>query len=314
MPFPMGWYPDIVELKGKLYIGGGLAKSTDEKRTVMEYDIGKDEWSILPLYDCSHFGMAVLNNQLMLVGGICVAHKTRSAELGVWNEHSQAWIHPFPPMPTARRSPTVVTHTDQWLIVVGGRCERLHTQLCTVEILDVQVGQWYQGAATPQPLSHASVAIVRDTCYILGGFTMSGMSSKKVFSVSLEELVTQASSDPSNTPSLQSPLQTISTPSTLSPWQTLPDMPLIHSTALVLNGALLAVGGEEFFASRAMYIYEPSGGKWMRAGELSSGRLMCACIVHSTGMIIIAGGLSGLLGTGSTQTVEVAEFISDYVN
>ena len=254
MPFPMGWYPVIVELKGKLYIGGGLTQSTDKKRTVMEYDLGKDEWNTLPLYDCSHFGMAVLNDQLVLVGGICVAHKTRSSELGVWNQHSQTWIHPFPPMPTARRSPSVVTQKDQWLIVVGGRCENLHTQLNTVEILDVQLGQWYQGAATPQPLSHASVAIVRDTCYILGGFTMSGMSSKKVFSFSLKELIMQASSVPANTQSPQSQLQTTSAPSTPSPWQILPDTPQIHSTALALNGALLAVGGEQLFASRAMHI------------------------------------------------------------
>ena len=46
----------------------------------------------------------------------------------------------------------------------------------------------------------------------------------------------------------------------------------------------------------------------MKAGELSSGRLMCACIAHSTGVIIIAGGLSGLLGAGPTQMVEVAEY------
>ena len=305
MSCPMGWYPVIVELKRKLYIGGGLTKSADKKRTVMEYDLEKDEWDTLPLYDCSHFGMAVLNDQLVLVGGICVAHKTRSSELGVWNQNLQTWIHPFPPMPTARRSPSVVTHKDQWLIVVGGRCENLHTQLSTVEILDVQLGQWYHGAATPQPLSHASVAIVHDTCYILGGFTMSGMSSKKVFSVSLQELIMQASSV---SQSLQSPLQTTSAPSTLSPWQMLPDTPQIHSTALALNGALLAVGGEQLFASRAMYIYEPSGAKWLKAGELSSGRLMSACIAHSTGVIIIAGGLSGILGAGCTQMVEVAEY------
>lgn len=308
MPFPMGWYPVTVELKGKLYVGGGLTKSTDKKRTVMVYDLEKDEWSTLPLYDCSHFGMAVLNDRLVLVGGICVAQKTRCSELGVWNQSSQIWIHPFPPMPTARRSPSVVTHKDRWLIVVGGRCENLHTQLSTVEILDVQLGQWYQGAATPQPLSHATVAIVHDTCYILGGFTMTGMSSKKVFSVSLEELIMRASSVPANTQSLQSPLQTTSAPSTLSPWQILPDTHQIHSTALALNGALLAVGGEQLFASRAVYIYEPSCGKWIMAGELSSGRYMCACIAHSTGVIIIAGGMSGLLGGGSTQTVEIAEY------
>ena len=178
-----------------------------------------------------------------------------------------------------------------------------------MEVLDVRLAQWYQGAATPQPLSHASVAIVSDTCYMLGGFTMSGMSSKKVFSVSLETLIMQASSVPANTQPLQSPLQKTNAPSTctLSPWQILPDTPQIHSTALALNGALLAVGGEHLFASKAVYIYEPSGGKWIRAGELSSGRLMCACIAHSTGVIIVAGGMCGTLGAGSTQTVEVAE-------
>ena len=308
MPIAMGWYPIIVELKGKLYVGGGLASSTAKKQIVMEYDLEKDEWSCLPPYECTHFGMVVVNDQLIVIGGIHVATKTRSSLLGVWNMDSQTWMHPFPPMPTARRSPSVMTHNNRWLVVVGGRCENLHTQLSVVEILDSEVGQWHQGVPTPQPLSHAAVAIVHDTCYLLGGFTMSGTSSKKVFSVLLEDLITRAISEATYTRTPNSTQPSSSDLSAPTPWQILPDTPQIHSTALALNGALLAVGGEQFFASRAIHVFEPSSRKWVRAGELSGGRLMCACIVHSSGMLVVAGGLSGLsLAPGSSETIEIAE-------
>ena len=61
------------------------------------------------------------------------------------------------------------------------------------------------------------------------------------------------------------------TPPTLSmsPWQTLPDTPLERSSALALNGALLAVGGQdEYGVSEAIHLYRPSIKKWVEAGDL----------------------------------------------
>ena len=129
--------------------------------------------------------MAVVNDQLVLVGGIDVKTSKYTAMLGVWNEQSQTWTNPFPPMPTARCSPSVVTHDNRWLVVVGGKSEDAVTN---VEILDTTLGQWYHGAPIPQPCLRASAATVGNVCYVLGGFTK-GASSNKVFSMYLDNLI-----------------------------------------------------------------------------------------------------------------------------
>ena len=75
-----------------------------------------------------------------------------------------------------------------------------------------------------------------DMCYLLGGYTEGFAPSKKVFSVFLDDLISQAVSQRANA----------SAPPTPSPWQSLPDTPLIHNyiyNSLAFNGALLAVRG-----------------------------------------------------------------------
>ena len=188
MPFSMGHYPHVVIVKGKMHIGGGRwALSEREMQTVMVRDPQHNVWHTLPPYECTKFAMAVVNDQLVLVGGLKTDKCT--AMLGVWSEQSRTWTNPFPPMPTARQSPSVVTHDNRWLVVVGGMTEDTVTN---VEILDTTLGQWYHGAPTPQPCYCASAAKVGNMCYVLGGFTKGGSSSNKVFSMYLDNLISQA--------------------------------------------------------------------------------------------------------------------------
>ena len=293
-------------IKEKLYVGSGLARSAQVKQSVMEYDYSQGEWTTLPLYLCAHFGMAALNDDLVLFGGILTSTGKKTSIVGVWNEKSQSWTHPLPPMPTARRSPSVVTHKDRWLVVIGGRCEDRHTQLSVVEILDTKLGQWYTGESSPHPLSHGSVAMVGgSTCYLIGGFVMKGTPSKKTFRVDLEDLVCQATA----TTTSQTPSTTSTSRAVLrSPWLVLPNTPHIHSSALALHGTLLAVGGEDIFASKSIFRYEPDAAKWIKAGELASSRMMCACLAHSN-RIFVAGGMSAIIArVVSTNLMEIAEY------
>ena len=93
----------------------------------------------------------------------------------------------------------------------------------------------------------------------------------------LDELISQAVSQSAGATSL----------STSSPWQTLPDTLLTNSTVLVLNGALLAVGG---WKSSAIHVYQPSNSSWVNIGELPTERSLCACLVLPSGKIFVAGG------------------------
>ena len=118
-----------------------------------------------------------------------------------------------------------------------------------------------------------------------------GASSKKVFSVCLDDLISQAVSQPAST----------SAPPTPSPWQSLPDTPLEESTALAFNGALLAVGGGYAAGrSKAIYHYQPSSKSWIKAGELPTGRAQCTCTVLPSGDLYVA------CGAGTSTRVDIA--------
>ena len=267
----------MVVFKEKVYIGGGDTSPVRERQTVVVYDPKQDSHDTLPPYTYKYFSMAVVNNQLVLVGGWDVQTDKRTNKLGVWNEQSRRWTHPLPPMTTACSSPSVATHNNRWLVVMGGHDGK--NPLPRVEILDTTESKlWYHAASLPQPCSHVLPATIGSMCYLLFGFTQGGTPSKKVFSVCLDDLISQAVSQPASASALPTP----------SPWQSLPDTLLANSTALAFNGALLAVGG--YGGSKAIYHYQPSSRSWIKAGELTTGRSQCTCIVLPSGDLYVAGG------------------------
>ena len=166
--------------------------------------------------------------------------------------------------------------------------------LSRVEILDTtESRQWYQAASLPQPLRDALPATIGNMCYLLGGIT-EGVASKKVFSVCLDDLISQAMSQP---------ISSASAPPTPSPWQSLPVTPLDYSTALAFNGALLAVGGGNYEGT-AIYHYQPSSRSWIKAGELPTERYQCTCTVLPSGDLYVAGG--GGSTNDTSQLVDIA--------
>ena len=153
--------------------------------------------------------------------------------------------------------------------------------LSRVEILDTtESRQWYQAASLPQPLYHALPTTIGNMCYLLGGYTEEG-ESEKVFCVCLDDLISQAVSQP---------MANASAPPTPSPWQLLPDTQTFHSTALAFNGALLTVGGGFSSGSTSIRHYQPSSRSWIKAGKLPTTRYDCTCTVLPSGDLYVAGG------------------------
>ena len=170
MPLGKYTYPKVAVIKEKVYIGGGNALLDREMQTVIVYDPKQDSYDTLPPYMCKYFSMAVINNQLVLVGGMDVQTDKVTNKLAVWNERSKRWTHPLPPMTAACRSPSVATHNNRWLVVMGGFKFDDQIYLSRVEILDTDSTQWCHAASLPQPLSHALPAIIDNMCYLLGGY------------------------------------------------------------------------------------------------------------------------------------------------
>ena len=119
---------------------------------------------------------ARVRDHWVVVGGEDVRTNKPTNQLGVWNEQSKSWTHPLPPMTTACQSPSVATHNNRWLVVMGGVGDGAY--LSRVEILDTTgSGQWYQAAPLPQPCHRVSTVTIGNMCYLLDGFTMRGAVS-----------------------------------------------------------------------------------------------------------------------------------------
>ena len=91
LPFESYSWPQVAELKEKVYIGGGDAPSDEDAATVIIYDPHQHSFETLPPYSYKYFSMAVMNNQLVLVGGEDTQTGEVTNKLGVWNGQ---WMHP----------------------------------------------------------------------------------------------------------------------------------------------------------------------------------------------------------------------------
>ena len=136
------------------------------------------------------------------------------------------------------------------------------------------------------------------TCYLLSGYTEGGAASKRAFSAYLDDLISQAVTNPN--------LISASIPS-ISPWQFLPDTPTMQSTALAFQGALLAVGGGSLsiLERPVIYIYQPSSNSWVEAGELPTKRWGSGCITLPSEELLVVGGDHGV----TRQTIEIASIL-----
>ena len=285
MPNKMMGGIQAVVIGSDVYVGGGSGKNP---MTVMVYSLQTRTWRTLPPYGSCLFGMAVVNNQLVLVGGLSTSTGKDTNVLGLWDERSQTWTHPFPVMPTARSSLSVISY-QKWLVTAGGTDSR---EYCSnkVELLDTLSEQWYDGSPLPEECNDVSSAISGNMWYLSEGYTSTYESNKHVLSVCLDVLISQAVSQSAGTTS----------PRTPSPWQTLTELPDAYSTALAIRGSLLTVGGE---CSTAIYLYQPSRRSWVKVGDLPTQRWLCVCIVLPSGEIFVTGGRSGF---GFISSVDIA--------
>ena len=282
MPNEMGGGIQAVVIGSDVYVGGRYGLNTE-----MVYSLQTGTWRTLPPYESWSFGMTMVNNQLVLVGGRSTSTRQVTNVLGLWDERSQTWTHPFPVMPTARESLSVISY-QKWLVTAGGFDGRDSSN--KVELLDTLSGQWYEGSPLPKECKQMSSTINGNMWYLSRGLTFFASQNKHVLSVCLDVLISQAVSQSAGTTS----------PPTPSPWQTLTELPVAHSTTLIIRGSLLSVGGEY---SSAIHLYQPSRRSWVKVGDLPTQRWQCACIVLPSGEIFVAGGRIGLFNISSVVDI-----------
>ena len=261
-----------VQVQGTLYVGGGLARGNNEY-IVKTYDISAGKWATLPPYSTRYFAMTAIDNHLVLAGGRG-RDGVRIKALGVWNEDSNKWTHPYPDMTTPRDSCSAVVY-NQHLVVAGD--VGAGGTLSSVEVMNTDTKQWYAAPPTPIVWSSMKTAIVGDTCYFMGGGIGYNYTTK-VYSVSLPALVSQLNSD--------------SSAKDTQTWKELPQLPVTQAAPLSISGSLLAVGGKDKDrkAVSALHLYQPDAGQWVKVADLPSPRYLCTCNRISDKELIVAGG------------------------
>ena len=284
MPIKMGTLVQSVVIGDTVYVsGGGGALNDRDMCTVMKLE--QDQWTKLPEYTARYFAMTSLANRLVLVGGYDPRNKKRTNQLAAFE--SGEWTHPYPPMNIARYSSTAVSFNN-YIIVAGGRDDKGHTS--SVEVLDVASRRWYIAQSLPNPQSDLKWTLIGNTLYLMGGFDHTRSATKTVYHVDLTELVAKALSN-LDTPTL---------------WQTLQEVPFVHSATLSIGRSLLAVGGADNRRnpSSSIHLYQPDTRRWVKVGDLPTARFFCTCSVLPSGEVIVAGGQTKPLYGNYVQTVD----------
>ena len=273
MLFGMSDYIQSVVMDGRLYVGGGYTEIDKNKHRVMVYDLSLKKWGILPPYRAVSFAMVVINYQLVLVGG-CESGFIKI--LGVWEAYRSAWSHPYPEMPTARSRPSVLAHKE-WLVVAGG--QKTGACVSCVEVLNTDNKQWYTGPPTPIPWCNMRTAVAGDMAYVMGGVDQTYSNTRRVYCIDIQMLLSNITSKAFRRTEKQI-------------WKEIPELQLTNSTPLVVNGSLLAVGGQDkdWEAVTAIHLYQPDEGEWMKVGDLPSPRSSCTCTMTTDREVFVAGG------------------------
>ena len=270
MPFGMGGYIQSVTIQDTVYVGGGLADlKSPNNYIVMTYNTRSCKWHQLPPYTAEYFTMVVINNQLVLIGGIDHKHAAVNI-LHRWGTGSRQWTRPYVPMPTARGYSSAVVY-NQWLIVAGGWTDG--HRLSTVEVLDVARNQWYSAPSTPTPWSSMKSTILGDMWYLMGG--CSG-DNDIVCSVSLPDLISSSSGSTHH-----------------DMWKKMSGLGHHWSTPLCMGGALLAVGGvrvKDKESVSTIQRYVPETKEWVEVRQLPSPLYKCTCTFTLDKNILVFGG------------------------
>ena len=246
-----------------MYIGGGQAESSNYK--ILEHKIEMGLWKEIET-PVAGFGVAVVNDQVIITGG---RDEEGSLTNQVWalDSLTKTWTQPFPAMPTAKWWSSAVGY-KRWVLVVGGDNEKC------VEVLDTKSKQWYTASPLPNIAFRPSLAMIKDTLYVVW--------EKSAASVSIPMLILYSMSQSQASNSTNEPRPT--------EWQSLPDTPTSYPAITLFHGCLLTVGAQ-YPPSSNIAMYLPHNKQWLSVAQLPTPRNGCTCIVlpETEEMMVIGG-------------------------
>lgn len=275
LPAPLSKHPCAVYLNSLIYVGGALAK--DHAHTVFVFNPEQPEsWSQLTKCPRKNFGMASINNMLVIVGGVDSTHR-KSNKVTVWDSTSRQWKEGFyPSLLQARASPHVTVYKN-WLLVIAGTADKT---LNIIEKLDVESNRpWTHCPPLPDRCADISSVVIEHTLHVAGTAIGASEPGKMAYSVLL-------------------PLLIRIRPKDNSVWERIPIIPnTTASICSISRKSVLTFGGEvEPMSSLSMLSpifslrLQEEGSKWERVGSLPFERNSCACLRVGGNKVVLLGG------------------------
>ena len=260
-------------------VGGKLYCS--DRVSVMQYDIQNESWSELPKPPIKDFAMTSFKGLLTLAGGSSDVGliPNLDAQITVWDSDRKEWVHPYPPMPTARANAVAVGY-HKYLIVAGGSANNDE-----VEVFDSSTEQW----CSPEPLllqdSCVQFSAVVGTCWYLHQTDCYGRNY--LVSVQLPSLVSGTTTGKSiwHELSLPSVSVTVVQINTRQQHQVQEVQEIQVSALVALQGHLLLVEGQK------IHHYNPHQfSQWSDCGQLPTAMEAPVCAVLPSGELMVGEG------------------------
>ena len=123
--------PQAVVIGSKVYVGGGVTDSVEDRNQVFQYDLSHNEWSRLPSHQVKVFAMAQFKGHLITVGGK-ILRGGYTGKVYHFKEQSQKWEEFIKPMLTARSWPSVATTQSAIVASGGGSLMSRMAMVCSV--------------------------------------------------------------------------------------------------------------------------------------------------------------------------------------
>lgn len=198
----------------------------------------------------------------------------------------KTWKELFPPMPTKRRLPAVITMLTH-LLVAGG--SGASNELAVVELLNIETHQWSTARNIPQAVGYPLITALDKSIYLSN-------NQNSVFSCSIEKLLESCK-----------PTSSSSSSDGGSVWTKLADIPVKCGASLAtLRGHVLAIGGAENvygdYITGAIHRYEEDTNLWSAAGEMPTPRYRVLTAVLESNDLIVVGGCKCRYNTPSVVT------------
>lgn len=274
-----------------VYYGGGETKenNTKELQSICCYSSSCDEWSTLPLHPCIWFGLGQIDQCLITIGGMRCIDAELSSDMYNFNVTTQKWQNMLSPMPTPRRSLTIISDSS-CLIAAGGIVSSDPVYTNIIEIYDTTQHLWTRINEFPISCSFLTGGVHNNNVYLVGGRQTTSRVNR-AFSASLSQFLY---SDHNGKMSMAESLTTRNKIKKLV-WNEIENTPVYWPLG-VTTDMVLTIGGNRSSAlpdcenTSSIFAYSALLNMWFLIGDLPAAVSNAASVALSQKEFLLIGG------------------------